>query len=66
MGDIIQDSMWNKSYVSLDYIELRTRLNQFGIFVSKFDTEKNIENYLFEENNGVLNGKHCWSKTMVK
>ena len=31
--DRIQDSLRNKSSVGLDYIELRTRLNQFGMFV---------------------------------
>ena len=31
--DRIQDSLFNKSSVWLDYIELSTQLNQFGIFV---------------------------------
>ena len=31
MSDRVQASLKNKSYVWLDYIELRTRLNQFEI-----------------------------------
>ena len=31
--DIIQDTLWNKSSVWLDYIDLRTRLNKFEMFV---------------------------------
>ena len=30
--DRIRDSIWNKSYLQLDYIELRTKLNKFEIF----------------------------------
>ena len=45
--DRIQDSIWNKSDVWLDWIELITRLNKFEMFVSSFIHEKNIENCLF-------------------
>ena len=40
--DRVQASLMNKSSVWLDYIDLRTRLNQFEIFVSSLMHEKNI------------------------
>ena len=54
----IQDSLKKKSYVWLDYIEFRTRLNQFEMFVEH-------ESCLFQnEQNDVMNensveGKPC-------
>ena len=36
----------NKSYIWLEYIELRIRLDQFEMFVSSLIHEKNIENFL--------------------
>ena len=36
----IQDSLWYKSSVWLDYIALSTWLNHFEMFLSKFDTWK--------------------------
>ena len=38
--DIIEDCLWNKSSLWLDQIELRTQINQFEMFVSKFDVLK--------------------------
>ena len=32
--DRIKDSLWNKSSVRIDYIDLKTGLNQFEIFAS--------------------------------
>ena len=43
-----KDSLWNKSSVSLDYIEDWTRLNQFGMF------EKQENNAVLKENSVVL------------
>ena len=57
-GDRIQDSIWNKSSVCLEYIELRTRLNQFETIVGHWKLS------VLDENNIVLNensveGKPC-------
>ena len=54
--DIIQDSLWNKSYLWLDYIEFITRPNQF-------EFPKNMKLPVPEWKNVVLNensveGKH--------
>ena len=42
----IYDSLWNNSYILLDYIELSTQNKQFDIdnFCIEFDTWNNIEN----------------------
>ena len=47
MNDRIQDSICNKNYVWLDYIELRIWINQFEMLASSLIHEKNIENCLF-------------------
>ena len=46
-----KDSLWNKSSVCLDYIEFRTRLNQFGMF------EEQKKNVVLNENS--VEGKPC-------
>ena len=59
-GDIVQDSMWNKSSVWLDYIEFRTRLNQL-------EFSKNMKTVYQDENNVVLNENSVeGKKTMYK
>ena len=45
--DRIQYSIWNKSSVCLDYIDLRNQLNQFEIFVSHSIHEKTLKTVLF-------------------
>ena len=58
--DRMQDSLWNKSSVWLDQIELSTQLNQFEMFLSILIQKKNIEkNDVIEKNNVVLNEKQC-------
>ena len=47
LSDIVQDSIWNKSSVWLDYTEFRTRLNQF-------ECSKNMKTVYPDENNVVL------------
>ena len=52
-----KDSLWSKSYVWLEHIEFRTRLNQF-------ECPKNMKTDYPDENNVVLNesrveGKPC-------
>ena len=42
----IQNSLWNKSSIGLDYIELRIQLNQFEIFLLSFIHEKHWQLYL--------------------
>ena len=46
-GDRINYSIWKKSSVWLDYIEVRIWINTFEMFVSSLIHEKNIENCLF-------------------
>ena len=43
-GDIVQDTLWNKSSILLDWIEFRTILNQF-------ECSKNIKTVYPDENN---------------
>ena len=56
--DRIQESIWNKSSIWIDYIELRTKLNQFETFVSSLIHENNIENCTVIEENSS-NRKIC-------
>ena len=46
-----KDSIWNKSYVRLNYIEYWTKLNKFGMFE---EYEKNV---VLNENS--VEGKQC-------
>ena len=46
-----KDSLWNNSSALLDYIEFRTRLNQFGIF------EEQENDVVLNENN--VEGEPC-------
>ena len=45
--DRIQDNLLKNISIWLNYIELRTRLNQFEMFVSFLIHKKNIENCMF-------------------
>ena len=59
-GDRVQDSLWNKSSVWLDYIEFRTRLNQF-------ECSKSMKTVYPDENNVVMNEDSVeGKKTMYK
>ena len=53
-----KDSLWNKIYVWLDYIEFRTRLNQFECL-------KNMKTVYTDENNVVLNEKSVEGKPCI-
>ena len=57
-GDRIQDSIRNNSSVWIDYIELRTQLNQFEMFVSNLIHEEHWKL-------SVLEGKQCCSKWKI-
>ena len=57
--DRIHDSLYNNSYIWLDYIELRTRLNKFEMF------EEHWKMSVLEENNVVLDEKIVEGKTCI-
>ena len=46
VSEMIQDSLWKKSYILLDYIYFRTRLNQFEMFVSSLIHERTLKTVL--------------------
>ena len=46
---MIQDSMWNKISIRLEYIELRIRLNQFEMFVSSLIHEITLKTVLLQK-----------------
>ena len=48
-SDRIQDSLWNQIYISLDQIQLRTRLNQFEMFLSSLIHERTLKTVLFQK-----------------
>ena len=46
-GDRLQDNLWNKGSVWLDYNELSTQLNQFEMFVEHWKLSVLEEKMLF-------------------
>ena len=53
----MQDSLWKKSSILLYYIGLRTRLNNFEMFLSSLIPEKTLKTVLFYKKT-VLRGNH--------
>ena len=53
-----KDSLWNKSSILLDYIEFRTRLNQFEYL-------KNMKMSIQDEKNLVLNKNSVEGKPFI-
>ena len=58
-SDRINDGLYNKSSVWLEYIEFRNRLNQFEIFVEHWKLS------VIEENNVVLKGNSVEVKPFI-
>ena len=43
----IKESLWNKSSILINYIDMRTPLNQFEMVISSFIHERTLKNVLF-------------------
>ena len=54
---MIQDSLWNKSSILLDYIEFRTELNQCKIFVLSLIHEKILKPVLLENKTVLIENR---------